>query len=612
MAARARIELLGVFRVRDEDGDLVPVPQAHQRIVLAALALADGQGVTADALLDTLWPGELPRSGRKTLHGYIARLRRLLGADSILTQAGGYVLNTDRFEVDVQLAREHLEAGCRSDEPGERLRRFVSALGLFRGEPLQDAPAEPLHRAHAHVLRDLHLLTLEHWAREQIRVDPAEAVGPLREASLSHPHQESLWALLIDALTASGRRAEALEYYGRARRLLLDDLGIEPGPALRRAQQNALASPPAPRSAAGTSDDPGVPQARITDLLARRRAEGAAVAVVGPPGSGKSRTVRAVVDEVRRTGAAGQPPVVVPVRPGAGGSDQARVLAEQMSGIWGGGTRGADPAALREVWARSATLLVLDDVTHTEQYAWLLPVPPGSGLVVCTTVSLRTGRLEVVELPPYAPGRALAVLAQARELPPGGLPRSTVRVLDVVLEGLPAAVHALAERMADEPDLTWDEVGKRLQDPRRRLDLLASRSVDVRGHLHKAYDRLRDSACRAFRLLGWLDAHSFNDTAASAALDLSVEQAKAALAELVRAGLVRVDRRGSELRYQMNPLGRSFAREISDYTDDQTLRDAAVRRALSAWQSNPFSPAGQPTAALPWDESRGARPLMRP
>lgn len=611
MPTRAIIELLGVFRLTDEDGVVVPVPQAQQRIVLAMLASAEEQGVTSDGLLGALWPQELPRSARKTLHGYIARLRRLLGADSILTRPGGYVLNLERYEVDVRLARACIDAGRRSADPDERLRLFTRALDLFRGEPLEDVPSEALHQAHAQVLGDLRLLALEYWAREQIRADPAAAVGPLREASAERPHQESLWALFVEALTASGRRAEALDCYRRARRLLLDDLGIEPGPALRQAQENALAAHPEPRSEA--DEGPVGPETLITASLARRRAEGAAIAVVGPPGIGKSWAANAVVHEVRRSSAAERPPVTVHARTAEQDDRSAREIAVRVLGAWGVEPGGEPLDDLRAEWARSPALVVLDDVTHPAQYEGLLPVPPGGGLIVCTTMSRPAGRqVEVFELRPYPLEQVLDLLVRTRAQPSTGLAESAVRVFDAVLEGLPAAVHALVERITDEPDLTWDEIVARLRDPRRRLDLLTSRSIDVRARLRAPYGRLQDSARRAFRLLGWLDAHSFTDTVASAALDLPGSETRGLLAELVRSGLVRADFRGNERRYRIPQLARSLAREISDYTDDRTLRDAAVRRALRAWQSNPFALPAPPTASQPWGESRGTRPLMLP
>ncbi len=610
MPERTRVELLGAFRLVAGD-DVVPVPQAHQRIVLAALALAEEQGLTSEALLTVLWQERQPQSARKTLHGYIARLRRLLGADSVLTRTGGYVLNMERFDVDVRLARARTEAGSRATGPEERCRWFGRALDLFRGEPLDDVPSEALHRIHADTLRDLRLLALGHWAREQIGIDPAAAVGPLRDATVSRPHQESLWALLVDALAASGRRAEALDCYQRARRLLLDDLGIEPGPVLSRAQESALAPPPAPGPSTGARDGDAGPG--IIATLARRCAEGAAIALVGPPGAGKSRIARDVVGEVRRTSTAGRPPVVVDVGRGEGSTEDPGGTARRVLRVWGIETGGDPLHVVRDAWALAPTLIVLDGVTRAAQYEPLLPVPSGGGLIVLTTVPRPVWpRLETVELPAYPPESVLGLLARGRALPPGGLPEATARVLDVVLEGLPAAVHALAERMADEPDLGWGEVVAGLQDPWRRLDLLTSRSVDVRAHLRAAYDLLPEPARRAFRLLGWLDARSFHDLVASAALDLPVAATRALLAELVRAGLLRADPRGGEPRYRIGPLGRSFAREVSDYTDDHTLRVAAVRRALRAWQSHPVGPNGPQGPGHPWGEPKGAPPLMRP
>ncbi|MFE2970158.1 BTAD domain-containing putative transcriptional regulator [Streptomyces sp. NPDC059340] len=609
MATRATIELLGVFQVKNEEGVLVSISQAHQRIVLAALALADVRGVSSDNLLSAIWDEAPPRSARKTLHGYIARLRRLLGADSIRTRSGGYVLNLDRYEVDTRLVRTHIEAGRRSTASDERLRLFSHALTLFRGEPLEGVPSTVLQLAHADVLRDLGLLALEHWAREQMRADPAAAIGPLREASSRRPHQESLWALLVEALAASGRRAEALDCYQRARRLLLDDLGIEPGPGLRQAQQDALAS--SAELLHSRSENPTRLENRMADALVLHRARGAAIAVTGPPGAGKTRAAMAVATEVSPAFGAGRPMTVsafATLEVDAAPRDTAaRALRE-----WGLENTGDPVRDLVDAWARSRSLIVLDDVTHVAQYEWLLPVPPYCGLIICSTVPRPVGpHLDVFELCPYTLSEVIGLLGQVRPASLGVIPDRVAKVLDVVLEGLPAAVHALANRVADEPDLQLYEIAAQLQDPRRRLDALASRSINVRAHFHRSYHQLEHPARRAFRLLGWLDSHSFNDTVAAAALHLPRSEVRGLIAELVRAGLVHADTRDSGRRYRISQLGRSLAREISDYTDDHSLRDAAVRRALRAWHSNTLN-AGPSAALYPWGESSGTRPLMRP
>lgn len=531
--SRAFVEVLGPFRIRDADGSLVPVPQAHQRIVLAALALAGNHGHTADELLDAIWGDDQPRSARKTLQGYIARLRRLLGRESIVTQPGGhYCLNRLKFDLDVDRVKSYLDRGRTQRSVSERLHLFGKALSLFRGEPLSDISSPLLAETYSSDLRDIWALTVECWANEQMRIDARLAVEPLRAVCAREPYRESLWALLIDALSLSARRASALDTYQICRRALLEDLGIEPGIELRAAQRRAL--------------DPAVPQLaeienewtrlveQIAESLRRQRDHGGAVAISGPPGSGKSRIAHAV-------------------------------------------------AHLLSAWP---CLTVIDDITTLAQCERLFPVPPGRCLVLCTTMpKLALPGLETVALRGYSVDQMLSLLPTATSDGRVLLTPQAVATLENVLAGLPAAIHALSARMAAEPELRIDEVVARLQDPWRRLDLLASGPHNVRRHLQRAYDRMSQPAQRAFRLLGWLESDSFTENAASAAVELSVNRVRELLAEVRCCGLLQSDASTELTRHMISPISRSFARETSNDVDDPMLREGAVRRALTAWYS---------------------------
>jgi DNA-binding SARP family transcriptional activator len=611
MATRAIIQVLGAFRVKDDGGSLMPVPQAQLRIVLSGLALAGDRGMSFDGLLSAIWDDQPPRSARKTLHGYVARLRRLLGPTSIMTLQGRYRLNLQHFELDADQARSFLDAGRHSRSPRERLQHLECALGLFRGEPLQDVPSTLLHDTYVASLREIETLALENWASEQIRIDPPKTISRLREASARQPHRESLWALLIEALAASDRRAEALESYQRARSILITDLGIEPGLGLRQAQHHALtASPSRPRQ---TYEGPDRDIDQMVDWVQRHRVRGAAIAIAGPPGIGKTRTAADVAVAISRACAAGAPVTISTISQDGGDASLPAIAARALRD-WSLGPVDDPPGELIDAWSRRMATIVLDDVVCVSQYEWLLPVPPHCGLVICTTMPrYAISDLDVFELSPYALSDVLELLGRA--VPAPGLPVAghVASTLDHVLEGLPAAVHSLADRMACEPELELNEVASHLLDHRRRLDELTSRSIDVRAHLRKVYDRLSYPAQRAFRFLGWLDAHSFNYTVAAAALQLPDSDVRELVAEMTRVGLVQADVSGSggERRHRISPLCRSLAREISGYTDDLALRDAAVRRALRAWYSTAATIVGLPAGMHSWKEKSQTRPLMR-
>lgn len=554
----AFVEVLGPFQIRNDDGSLVLVPQAHQRVVLAALTLAGDRGLSADELLGAIWGDDEPRSARKTLQGYIARLRRLLGPESIVTRPGGYYcLNRQNFGFDVDRARSYLDRGRCQRSAGQRLQLYGKALSLFRGEPLTDIASPLLAETYSSDLRDMWTLAVECWASEQVRTDARLAIEPLRAACARDPYRESLWALLIDALTLSARRADALGTYQACRRLLIEDLGIEPGAELRAAQRRAL-DRAAPRPAAVESDWTRLAE-QIAASLRSQRDRGGAVAISGPPGMGKSRMARAVT---------------------------------HLLSAWPG-------------------LTVIDDITAMAQCESLFPVPPGRGLVLCTTMpTLALPGVETFTLPRYSIDQVLALLPSAAKDGKVPLTPRAVTTLENVLAGLPVAVHALAARMAAEPELRIDEVIACLQDPRRRLDLLLSGSLNVRAHLQRAYDRLSQPAQRAFRLWGWLESDSFTENAATAAVELPVNRVRELLAEMRRCGLVWSDASAEPSRHSISLVGRSFARETSDDTDDPMLREAAVRRALTAWYSATMAPGWSGLSSRRPDAT--TRPLLYP
>jgi hypothetical protein len=219
--------------------------------------------------------------------------------------------------------------------------------------------------------------------------------------------------------------------------------------------------------------------------------------------------------------------------------------------------------------------------------------------------------LETFALPGYSLDQVLALLPSATGDGRVRLTTQAVTTLENVLTGLPVAVHALAARMAAEPELRIDEVVTRLQDPWRRLDLLVSGSLDVRAHLQRAYDRLSQPAQRAFRLLGWLESDSFTESAAAAAVELPVIRVRELLSEMRCCGLVWSDARAQPTRHVISLIGRSFARETSAGIDDPMVREGAVRRALTAWYSTTMAP-GPSAGLIPWRPDATMRPLLHP
>ena len=230
-------------------GVSVPVRGAKQRALLALLALQRGKPVSSDRLIDHLWgDGEVAKPAN-ALQAQIAQLRRSLGSAAIVTSEGGYALGIGPDDVDVVRFEQLVATGRRLVEEGEVALASTAlgeALALRRGEPLAEfayAGFADVERAH---LDELTLVAIEARAGADLVLGlHGELIGELEALCREHPLRERLWELLILALYRAGRQAEALRAYTEARERLVDELGIEPGRALRELQARVLAQDPA-------------------------------------------------------------------------------------------------------------------------------------------------------------------------------------------------------------------------------------------------------------------------------------------------------------------------------------------------------------------------------
>jgi DNA-binding SARP family transcriptional activator len=246
--------ILGPLEVIDDGRSLV-LGGCRQRAVLAILLIHAGQVVSAESLIDQLWMETPPKSAVSTLRGYVSHLRRVLEpqrevgmpAQVLATAGPGYVvriaadqLDATRFETLVAQARLAVDSGRLE----EAIIGLNQALALWRGPALADFAFEAFAQAEIARLDELRLAALE------LRVDAALALGrhaevvcDLEALVIAHPLRERLCGQLMVALYRSGRQVEALAAYQHTRRAL-DELGIEPSPALKRLEQTILCQPP--------------------------------------------------------------------------------------------------------------------------------------------------------------------------------------------------------------------------------------------------------------------------------------------------------------------------------------------------------------------------------
>jgi DNA-binding SARP family transcriptional activator len=228
--------ILGPLAIR-HDGLAVPTGGPKRRALLGLLLLNANRAVPVDVLLDELWGPELPRTARASLQNHVSALRRALGSDAIETTDGGYRIVVADDALD--LARfERLIVEARGLEPEARAETLRAALALWRGLPLVDAPATPASQAALVRLEELRLEALEDRVEADITTGRHDhVVAELEALVVLHPFRERMWELLMTALHAGGRQADALGAYRRMHRLLTTELGIEPGDRLKTLQR---------------------------------------------------------------------------------------------------------------------------------------------------------------------------------------------------------------------------------------------------------------------------------------------------------------------------------------------------------------------------------------
>jgi DNA-binding SARP family transcriptional activator len=223
-----QIRLLGGVIAATDGGEPVDVGPAKCQAVLAVLALSAGSPVPVARLVQMVWGEDPPRTAEKTLQSYVARLRKGLGPASIVRAGAAYRLDVDADSVDVARFQRRLASG----EVG-------AALAEWTGAPLAGLAAHGLTGT-VDALVEQWLGAVEIDLERRVETDAAAAIGPLTELTANHPFREGLWALLMTALYRVGRQADALAAYHRARRHLVEQLGVEPGPRLRELESLIL------------------------------------------------------------------------------------------------------------------------------------------------------------------------------------------------------------------------------------------------------------------------------------------------------------------------------------------------------------------------------------
>ncbi|MFG6193039.1 BTAD domain-containing putative transcriptional regulator [Nonomuraea sp. JJY05] len=628
-----RFAVLGPVRLWRGDVELNSGPP-QQRALLALLLAYAGRPVSLDELVDALWGQDPPSSSVNVVHRYVGNLRRLLEPGLppraeggwLLRGAGGYRLKADAGTLDL-LRFRHLAEQARSAAPAQAVELYAEALAVWQGEAAAGIPAEVRSRPVFAALEQERITAA--LAAADVALEHGGMVGllpALRAAATRHPLDERLQARLVLALAGTGRQAEALDTWQAVRDELAEELGIEPGPELRAAQQRvltetagplrettALAVSPAgevtrlamaPKDEARAAGEAGAvvrPAQLPADLavFAGRRADlvkalavldGDALrtvvisAIGGMAGVGKTTLAVHWAHQVAHRFPDGQLYVNLRGFDRLGSAmDSTEALRSFLEALGVPPHRipvavDAQVGLYRSLLARRRVLIVLDNARDAEQVRPLLPSSPGC-LVLITSRDRLPGLLATEGALPMTLDLFPAEDAReslARRLGEERVAREPEAVDEIVERcgGLPLALAVVAARAAANPAFPLAAIAAELRETHGTLDAFADGdpAVDVRAVFSWSYRSLSAAAARLFRLLAL---HPGADVSAGAAAALAGEPVRRALNELTRASLLTEHAPG---RYAAHDLLRAYATELVEGSEDD--RDAAVRRLL--------------------------------
>ncbi|GAA3104543.1 BTAD domain-containing putative transcriptional regulator [Streptosporangium carneum] len=320
--------LFGACEAADAAGRPLDLGARKQRAVLAMLALEPGRVVPLDRLIDELWAGEAPSGATGTLQAYISHLRRVLEPERrprtppriLLTREPGYLLAVAPGQVDLTRFTAWAEDGGRAlarGEHGEARRVLDRALALWRGNPLEEFTGLEFAQPVTARLAEVRVAAVEDRFEALLALGEGAACVPDLESLVEeHPYRERSWGLLVLALYRVGRQADALGALRRARERLAEDLGIEPGPQLRRLEEAVFGQAPELEIPAAPVAARPVEPAVSEKLVARdaqlrlvrerltgvRRGDGGVLLVTGEAGIGKTRLAQAAAEEAAARG----------------------------------------------------------------------------------------------------------------------------------------------------------------------------------------------------------------------------------------------------------------------------------------------------------------------
>ncbi|TWP50212.1 tetratricopeptide repeat protein [Lentzea tibetensis] len=593
----------------------------RQRAVLAVLALRANHVVSRAELIDGVWGDDPPASADNGIHTYIAGLRRLFEPDRasrapsqvLLSTDAGYLLRLagDRSDVATFRARLDQAARLRPVEPDQAIAAFDTALGLWRGIALDGVPG-PTAAVERARLAELRLTAIEQRAALMLSVGrEAEVAAELATMVTTHPLRERLHGLLMSALYRGGRQAEALSVYANLRRLLIDELGIEPGPELRQLHEQLLVGQhePQPEPVPSALVPAQLPH-DVRDFTGRdaemRRLEAifseprehstVLVTITGSGGVGKTALAVRFAHSVAARFPDGQLHVDLrgfdasspPIQPAAALHQLLQSLGVPPERI--PDELPAKSALYRSVLAGKRVLVLLDNARLAEQVRPLLPGRSSSMVLVTSRNQLgglvaRDGAHSIT-LGTLTGAEALELLGSVLGTAKVSAEPSASEKLVELCGHLPLALRIAAERAVTRPHLTLADMADDLADEHDRLNVLATgddEDTAVRAAFSWSYLALKPDAARMFRLIGLHPGAEISIGAAAALAGTPLPRARVLLDVLTGGHMLEEVARG---RFRLHDLLRLYATELADTEESRQGRLDAVSRMLDWYLAN--------------------------
>jgi DNA-binding SARP family transcriptional activator/tetratricopeptide (TPR) repeat protein len=583
------------------------------KTLLAALMLHPGRVVSIDRLVDLIWDERPPASAVALVHTYVSALRRGFAAagerSALLTRAPGYLLRVSPSDVDLVAFAQDLAAARQAEQDGDHAtaaQHYRQGIRLWRG-PAFDGVDARFARSHAAALADERLAAEEGLARCELALGQAPAaVSRLAGLCAAHPLREETRGLFMRALYLSGRQADALDVYRAGRARLVNELGVEPGPALRDLHAQILdgslptgtepvrpvATLTAPRFTAPNQLPPDVPdftgRTEQIDQVTRlaRTVRRPVVVMSGVGGTGKSALAVHCAHRLAADYPDGQLFADLHV---AGQAADTEMLGRFLRALGvGGADLPDDPDARAELYrmivADRRLIILLDNARGEHQVRRLLP-GAGDCLVIITSRSRLTGiaGAEPIELDTLSAEMSTEMLGRIIGAERVAAEPDAAATIARLCGGIPLAIRVAGAKLLARRHWPLRALATRLSDERRRLDELAVGDLAIRSSLEVGYAELADPHRRAFHLLTLFDLPDFGSWVAAPLVDIPLDEAEDVVEHLVDLRLLDVagiDGLG-RVRYRFHDLVQLFGAELAARHEPAQVAADAVGRTLS-------------------------------